>query len=303
MNNFKLSKQKELHLEISVQVGCGRMCDYCPQTEYIQRYSELFLKKDKLTFDYFLSIVDNIPPETVIHWTGFTEPMDCLDFSLIAQKLHELGYKQLISTTLYGKSNSQSFFVNNLKVFNGGISLHLPDNSGLMKGKFDTKYIDYVDSVLQELIQFEDIDYSLFLIGDQFHVDIQSLIDKYKQKIPSKRIIKAKYLNTRNNSVDPKKYNLLGSESKKTTGSTFYCSYRRLNHGVLLPNGRISICSNDYNLDMLLGSLEDSSLEEIYNVIEGNEEMKNDFITGKFYPCVKCEHYKSIDQKTTTNRD
>ena len=302
MKNFKKSKQKEFHLEISVQVGCGRMCDYCPQTEYIQRYDELFLKKDKLTFDYFLSIIDNIPPETVIHWTGFTEPLDCLDFPLIVQKLHDLGYQQLISTTLYGKSKSQLFFLNNLEYFNKGISLHLPDGSGLMKGKFDEKYIKYVDSVLQELIKSKDIDYNLFLIGDQFNIGIQSLIDKYKQEIPIDKIIKAKYLNTRNSTVDPEKYNLLESESKKTKGMDFYCSYRRLNHGVLLPNGSISICSNDYNLDMILGSLEDTNLNEIYNVIESDKIMKNDFISGKFHPCVKCEHYKSMSYETTTNR-
>jgi len=302
MINFQKSKKELLHLEISVQVGCGMMCEYCPQTEYIKRYKELFDKRDKLSYEYFLFIADNIPIDTVIHWTGFTEPFDCVDFELISRYLYDRGHKQLISTTLYGRKSNQSFFVENLKMFSGGISLHLPDDSGLMKGSFDDQYVNYVDSVLKQLISIDDINYSLFLIGEQFHPKIKLLLDYYLEQIPQEKIIKAKYLNTRNKTVKPMNYNLLSSESEQTKEGSFYCSYRRLNQGVLLPNGSIVLCCQDYNLDMNLGSLEEFSLEEIYHVIEKDSVMANDFCNGNFYPCTKCEHYKNIEHDLTTDR-
>ena len=249
--NFQKSKKNVPHLEISVQVGCGMMCDYCPQVEYIKRYKTLFGKIDKLSYDIFLTMIDNIPIETVIHWTGFTEPLDCLDFPLIVKHLHERGHVQLISTTLYGKNSNQQFFVDNITMFNGGVSLHLPDNSDLMKGKFDNNYINYVDSVFKHLVNIRDISYSLFLIGSQFHAGIQSLIDRYSDQLDSERIITAKYLNTRNDIINPMDYNLRNSSSSISERGSFYCAYRRLNQGVLLPNGTVVLCCQDYNIALL----------------------------------------------------
>jgi len=302
MINFQKSKKEVLHLEMSVQVGCGMMCGYCPQTEYIKRYKELFDKRHKLSYEYFLSIVNNIPIGTVIHWTGFTEPFDSVDFELISRYLYDRGHKQLISTTLYGRKSSQSFFVDNLIMFSEGVSLHLPDESGLMKGSFDDKYVNYVDSVLKQLISIGEINYSLFLIGEKFHSKIELLLDGYLEQIPQEKIIKAKYLNTRNKIVKPMEYNLLSSEDEQIKEGSFYCSYRRLNQGVLLPNGSIVLCCQDYNLDMILGSLEEFSLDELYNIIEKDNDMANDFCSGNFYPCTKCEHYKNIGHDVTTNR-
>jgi len=126
------------------------MCSYCPQTQYIKKYKEIYGERHKLSYDTFLLVVDNIPLNTVIHWTGFTEPFACKDFPLIVSHLSDLGYKQIISTTLYGLKENQQFFIDNLELFSEGINLHLPDSSKLMKGKFTEKYLnksDHLDAI------------------------------------------------------------------------------------------------------------------------------------------------------------
>ena len=299
--SFQKSKKQSPHLEISVQVGCGLMCSYCPQTQYIKKYKEIYGKRHKLSYDTFLLVVDNIPLNTVIHWTGFTEPFACKDFPLIVSHLFDLGYKQIISTTLYGLKENQQFFIDNLELFSEGINLHLPDSSKLMKGKFTDEYFKYVESVFIRLLEINSKYFDLFLIGDEFHPEITQLIEKYLNNLPSDKIVKAKYLNTRNGSINVESFGLMTSNSVSNKGS-YYCSYRRLNQGVLLPNGRISLCCQDYDLNMILGSLVENNLLDIYNVIQNDKEMSSDFVNGKFYPCVECEHYKPLSEMLTTDR-
>ena len=52
-----------------------------------------------------------------MHWTGFTEPLDTIDFDKISKLLNEKNHKQMISTTLVGKEQSKDFFKNNLNFF------------------------------------------------------------------------------------------------------------------------------------------------------------------------------------------
>ncbi len=179
--------------------------------------------------------------------------------------------------------------------------MHLPDSSKLMKGKFTDEYFKYVESVFIRLFEINSKYFHLFLIGDEFHPEITQLIERYLNNLPSDKIVKAKYLNTRNGSIDVESFGLMTSNSVSNKGP-YYCSYRRLNQGVLLPNGRISLCCQDYDLNMILGSLVGDNLLDIYNVIQNDKEMSSDFVNGNFYPCVECEHYKPLSEMLTTDR-
>lgn len=115
--------------------------------------------------------------------------------------------------------------------------------------------------------------------------------------------IKAKYLNTRVGSVSPIKFNLRASEKfVPSESTTFYCSYKRLNRGVMLPNGLVTICCQDYGLQGILGSLSDKNLDSLYEVIESDPVKSDLFLRGKFAPCNACEHYMSVDAPSTSNR-
>lgn len=109
--NFEISKSKEKRLELSVRIGCGRMCSYCPQDSYIKSYKKLIGKNNFLEIGLVESIIQNIPSDTIISWTGFTEPFDCPDFDKITLFFNERGMSQLISTTLYGLEKNKDFFI------------------------------------------------------------------------------------------------------------------------------------------------------------------------------------------------
>ena len=302
MINFTKSKNDNLSLEISVQSACSKLCDYCPQSNYISNYKKKFFNEEKiLTFETVKLISKNIPSKTIIKWTGFTEPLDFKEFDNSVEFFFYQGFKQQISTTLLGKKNSQKFYKENLDKFFSH-TIHLPDNKNLMKGKFDNEYSEYVESVIR-LLDKNSIEYSIFLIGENFHINLQHTIKKLTKEINIKdKIIKAKYLNTRASKIEPELFGLKQTNKNHDDKASYYCSYKRLNQGVLLPNGKVVLCCQDYGLDFILGDLKDQNLGQLYKTIEEDSDLRSKFIDGKFSPCNRCEHYSPIERETTSVR-
>ena len=84
--------------------------------------------------------------------------------------------------------------------------------------------------------------------------------------------------------------------NNKKDNQLFYCSNRRLNQGVLIPDGRVSLCCHDYSLKYFKGDLKNSKLSSIYENKEIYEK-NQDFINGKYNPCKSCEFYESLWEK------
>ena len=209
---------------------------------------------------------------------------------------------QSISTTLYGSKQNKEFFLQHIDMFKEGITLHLPDGQGYMKGKFDASYGAYVQSVIDKLVAKNFKKFDIFLIGEDFHPSIKEAVASYKSAYGSQNVIKAKFLNTRNAAIEVNTFGLKNTRALRTEGQTFQCTYKRLNRGVLLPNGSVVICSQDYGLEGVLGSLKTMNLEEIYSVIESSPTMAKQFIGGSFSPCIKCEHYSTVDAPSSGGR-
>ena len=72
----------------------------------------------------------------------------------------------------------------------------------------------------------------------------------------------------------------------------YYCGYGRLKQGVLLTNGTLAICANDYSIEHNVGSLIENKIDDLYKhkKLFSNEE----FIYGNKSPCKNCEFYESL---------
>ena len=296
-DSFSASKSDTDQLEISVRSACGKMCDYCPQDAYIKSYKLNYAGEPKyLTLETAKACALNIPITTQLRWTGFTEPFDCNEFPEIVSFFETQGYKQVISTTLLGPKKSQDFFLENLAIFRDGITLHLPDDEGLMKGRFDERYSHFVSSTLERLTS-EKVPYEVFLIGEKLHKSVSQIVASY-----DKEVIRAKYLNTRVGAVNVKGFNLKVSKIIRDESAKYFCAYRRLNQGVLLPNGRVALCCQDYGLEHVLGSLLERPLPELYTSIQLDKKSRSAFEMGVFSPCNRCEHYRPMGNSMTTGR-
>ncbi len=311
MINFDMSRSPVPRLELTSRNGCGRLCDYCPQSTYIAEYKSLTkFDKDRantLTYETIKRITPNIPRGTIISHTGFTEPFDNPDFPAIVDHFWRMGFSQTISTTLYGYDENKKYFLRNLPKFNHSITIHLPDAEGLMKGSFDEDYSIYFSDLLNEYERLKEKrlihdQFFLFLIGDDFNESIKSSALRFESVHQGARVQRAKYLNTRAGVIVPSEFRMKQTPKVRTNGETYHCAYKRLNRGVMLPNGDVTICSQDYGLKGILGSLLKEDLAQIYSRIESDGELRSQFLSGNFSPCNQCEHYSPLGRVSTGNR-
>jgi radical SAM protein with 4Fe4S-binding SPASM domain len=305
MNSFSKSKNKQNALEITVRVGCGRMCDYCPQELFIQSYKTKSPGESRtLSLENLQSYMSNVPSNTLIKWTGFTEPLDAKEFPEMVEFLDSAGFEQTISTTLCGNERALDFFLSRFNLFSQ-ITLHLPDDQGLMKGRFDEEYTNTLKTLIVKytsLMVKPKIDF--FLIGNNWHDSVREVVEEsVKNEIFTPNdVIKAKYLNTRASAIQVESFGLKVTKRLLDPNKKYYCSYQRLNQGVLLPNGNVVLCCQDYGMDHTIGSLEKTNLLDLYMSIEENPSTRKSFENGNFEPCNRCEHYQPIDAPTTTAR-
>ncbi len=287
------SKGKGDKLEITLTIGCAMMCEYCPQT-LIRNISSSRNLKRKMDFEEFKEFINNVSKSTEILWTGYSEPLAHEDFDKYVLYLDNEGYKQSISTTMFGRRKTENFMT---KFANFGfVTFHLPDDKNLMKLNVSKRYL----TTLEEAIRFqckynkENVYYLVF--GNDFHPEIRDLIDKLnKEKVidPSKIEVRS-HLHSRNDAVDVSLID--GKERSKnkniiSKNKKYYCSYKRLNQGVLMPDGDVNICCHDYSLDFSIGNLKNNNLKNLY---KQKKLVNSGFINGQSSLCGKCEYYKPL---------
>ena len=130
-------------LEITTTVGCAMMCDYCPQENYKKNGKEY---PKVLSLEIFKTAMKNVDNTVKVHWTGFSEPLHCKEFTLMSDYLYKRGFKQHISTTMFGRDECKEYMAKS-KVFQS-IMYHLPDDNNLMRLKVNDKYLHYLEKSL-----------------------------------------------------------------------------------------------------------------------------------------------------------
>ncbi len=279
-------------LEITTTVGCAMMCEYCPQETYKKNGKEY---PRAITFDIFKNAMRNVDVSHIIHWTGFSEPLHAKDFPIMSKYLSQNGYKQHISTTMFGREESK-VFMSTENVFDS-IMYHLPDDKNLMKLKVNDKYLDYLQkSIIFQAKYLKKNKLNIMVIGNDFEPKVRKLLNKLIEEkiIDSQQIDIRKHLVTRANQI--KNFDGFRTNENYTKimnqDRLFYCGYGRLNKGVMLTNGNVAICCNDYSIEHNVGNLIDNNISELYKHkrLFGNDE----FIKGNKHLCQRCEFYKFI---------
>lgn len=282
-------------LEVTTTVGCAMMCDYCPQDAYKKNGKEY---PKVLSLETFKSAMENVDNTVKVHWTGFSEPLHCKDFPLMVDYLYKRGFRMHISTTMFGRDHCREFMCNS-KAFEQ-TTFHLPDDKNRMHLKVTDKYLDYLEKAL--VFQSKNVTkkkFEVMVIGNDFQPQVRELINNLLNKkiISQSQIYVRKHLVTRAGSVkveDIEGFDQQISFSKKTDKNKklYYCGYGRLKQGVLLTNGTLAICANDYSIEHNVGSLIENKIDDLYKhkKLFSNEE----FIYGDKSPCKNCEFYESL---------
>ena len=255
------------HIEITTSIGCPPACSICPQKPLVQSYSkhDPGAKYRLMTFDMFRQCLEKVPKHYDVAFSGMSEPFtnpECMD--MIRYSVQS-GRRVHLFTTLIGLSSKDASLLAKLIKSNSitRTVIHLPDANGMMKGFMLTS--EYIQNLLL-LLPLKNV--SSMCMSEKSEVDPNLLSEI--QKIPAGRSLYHKLprvpfiAHSRAGNLKNKIFK--SPFSKQTNLSTYAVTCSKTpyyDEPVLLPDGTLLLCCQDYSLTHRLGNLADSNYESI----------------------------------------
>jgi sulfatase maturation enzyme AslB (radical SAM superfamily) len=236
-------------MDITTTIGCSVACSYCPQDKTVNNYS-MNSKIKKMSLSTFKTCIDRIPLSVQINFSGYSEPFLnhlCIDMILYA---HEQGHIISLYTTLVGLDIGG---VDKLKhVPFESVNIHLPTLKGKENIKVDKEYEILLMSTLNLFINSTCV---LMDWNNNESLLPNSLLDKLTiDKVP---------INSRSSNLDSSIF-----FTKERLGK-LRCD-RDLKSNVLLPNGDVTICCQDFGIKHIIGNLITDNYLDLFKSIEFN---------------------------------
>jgi len=255
-------------IEVTTKVGCSNICEYCPQSTLIRRYRER-IGKDKdtmMSLDTFKKCISTMPKDIGLNFTGYVEPFlnpEAVDMIIHA---YERGHELLLNTTLMGmKMEHWDKMIDRGVVFHHGVHIHLPSASyfEMIGAKVPTKYYEEEDG--KQYLELDDDYYEVLNHVVNFpmqrwtkyhcHGDLHPLLKDLENYFE----IDVRTLNSRAMNM------LLEKTEKVPDEINIRGKCPRIYQNVLLPDGSLGLCCQDYGLDDIVGNLVDNTWEEFEN--------------------------------------
>jgi radical SAM protein with 4Fe4S-binding SPASM domain len=221
-----------------------------------------------MSIDSFSKYLSKIPKDVDIHFSGYAEPW----LNPNATKMLKLSlldkHKVSIYTTLYGMSIDDAIevielsqkYVDQIK----RIELHLPDKNNNMRG---FKLTDTYLKVLDLFINFKDKniikDFNIMTMdsSNQFHIGIAN-------KLKANMATNFDPVSRGGNLDNVKDINV----SSPSHDVAIYCGFSPdYSKNVLMPNGDVSLCCQDYGLKHVIGNLNNDEYFDLFKSKELNE--------------------------------
>ena len=247
-------------LEITTSIpkkGCVVNCNFCPQNTLISKFD--FNTTNKLGLNKFKLLLDKVPTDIRIVFSGFTEPWLNSETTDMVLHAYEKGHPIAVFTTGIGMNIEDIIKIKHIPFYgkpNGGFVLHIPDNANNAKHPITLKYIsllEYIDSIKHEISNF-----SVVSMGP-IHESIAHLFENYKIYDMYTR---AGNLNKEFN-LKSELYGYPFNIIDHGSGNVTCNCQEKLYHNVLLPNGDVSLCCMDYGLENILGNLYSQNYNDI----------------------------------------
>lgn len=255
----ELYKEEQPQLEISPMVNCPMRCKLCPQDIFLKNYTG----KYQLSFEEFKMVIDKIPLNVVITFSGMGEPWlnkDCTKMVLYA---YNTGHTHIrIYTTGAGLTTEDIDKIIHIPF--DMFQLHIPDIYGYTKMPNHQPYFDMLAklSVSRKFIK----DFRVTAFGDKFD---KNLLRLFPDILPLHAYNRAGAIG------------IIGPFTR-ITGKIRCGLYTKINHFVMLPNGEVVLCCMDWKLKHKLGNL-------------FTDDYKDLFKSGEYEKIIKGFNDDSID--------
>lgn len=268
-------------IEVTPKIGCSVNCRYCPQSLLLNRYFDKDKKrKSVMSLDDYKGFLNKLPGETIIDFSGFVEPFlnpDALQMMLYtAEKKHTM----TLFTTFRGLSYEQFQKLKELPF--EYVCLHTPDKDRYADIPMTDEYL----RILEEAVTAKKADGRPFIDA----ANCQSEPHPKVLEITKNKIKIFCELQDRAGNLDKTSKELIHAHLR---GPVICTRANNVDHNVLLPDGTLVLCCNDFGLEYEIGNLAEQSYDEIINgkkmkaIREGMKAGSEDFICRKCFSAKK----------------
>jgi hypothetical protein len=259
------------------------MCTFCPQDLWKRAYVAKAKERIRfMSFETFKKVVDWAPPDFYIFFSGFTEPFMnplCTEMILYAHKKHR--FVNIFTTLMGVRLKDMKMLFSKLSFFDDkdGLVLHLPSEDNTERIKVTDEFLEVLDFILASKCQ----NIELHFHGKEPRKNVQTVLKRYKRQIDYWS------LHTRLGQVK-----LDNIAAPKRLRGKIRCARPGMHAHVVLPDGSVALCCNDFGMKHILGNIFVESYQDIRagsglkKVFEGLSNEKADIL------CRKC-HYAMND--------
>jgi hypothetical protein len=240
-------------MEITTVVGCPINCRFCPQKELVRRY---FATSDKreLDFSSFTRLVEKLPLDVSIHFSGMSEPWsnpECTEMLLYAAGRGHLisVYSTLVGLTEAGFERMRGVQFNYFVI-------HVPDAEGNSPIPVPSAYLALLERVFDTPLRVRS-ERQISCHGTP-RSEVSALL---RGRFPVLDEVIDRAGNIEEGVSVPCR--MAGRITCTRAG-------RSIDRNVLLPDGRVLLCCMDYGMRHVLGNLWESSYQQLLNGAEAS---------------------------------
>ena len=228
------------HIEIVTVVPCTNACRFCPQDVLAQAYGN---NNPELDFYTFGLLLDKIPKDVGIHFSGFSEPFLNRSTSLMMAHAYRMGYKLSLFSTLIGLTANDIHFMKGIEF--KGITIHVPDDWNFVVEDIDDWIVNF-----NVFSSYFKVDSAAYYIGNAD----ERILKKCNVYKASDGCLTSRCNNV-NPFVVPHVKRIKGKINCVSGGQAFG----------MLPNGDVVVCCMDFGLKHKIGNLCNDSWEDLFN--------------------------------------
>ena len=237
----------------TTNIGCKVNCKFCPQDDIMQSYAEKenipkidFGNPTMMTYQTFVSMLEKIPKDAVIVFSGFTEPYLNPECSKMIEYASDCGYTIQVFSTLVGMTLEDVDVLNRVKKLLR-FTIHLPDKEKYAKIALTEQF----KQVLKKIVSLP-IQNTFFMTMGTVPEEIENIIGI---KIhPSQMVNWAGHIDD-------------GLVTERIDGPMICSMHEGLDNKhippIILPNGDVALCCKDWSMEYVLGNLLECTFEEL----------------------------------------
>ena len=208
-----------------------------------------------MSFEDFKTCVDKLPPDAQIHFSGFGEPQVNPAFADMVLYAHSTGRPVVLYSTFVGMTRESYERIRDVPF--KSVTPHIPDRDSNSHFTLSPEYLELLNLVLADAAagRFKVHGYSCH---GTVHPAIAEIFTK--NGLPTPRGRSFSELQDRSGNV--KNPDVIHLSRKK---GRLWCHPTGLdfNHNVILPDGTVCLCCQDFGMDHVLGNLLTQSYEQI----------------------------------------